>query len=168
MMNIEEFRLIPGYSSRYEVSIRGIVRRISFTDRRGAQHNIRELKHGKCAGYPAVWIAVDQNKTCIYVHRAIALAFIPNPFGYREINHKDGNKTNFDIENLEWVTHKQNVLHACMTGLKKDNKLSVSNVVEIRLISKAGVPTPEIAKRFGVTPEQIRNVVYRNHWKWVE
>ena len=52
-----------------------------------------------------------------YVHRLVASAFIPNPRNLPEVNHIDGNKKNNSFENLEWVTHADNVLHARKTGL---------------------------------------------------
>ena len=51
------------------------------------------------------------------VHRLIAAAFIPNPHNKPEINHKDGNRTNNHISNLEWCTHPENMRHAFKTGL---------------------------------------------------
>ena len=54
------------------------------------------------------------------VHRIVAEVFVPNPYGYSEVNHKDGNKKNNCATNLEWVTHKRNIEHAIKTGLIGD------------------------------------------------
>ena len=59
----------------------------------------------------------DGVRVNLYIHRAIALAFIPNPENKPCINHKDGNKLNNSIDNLEWCTHQENMIHAGKTGL---------------------------------------------------
>ena len=53
------------------------------------------------------------------VHRLVALHFIPNPYGYPQINHKDGDKQNNYVRNLEWCTAQYNAQHALNTGLRK-------------------------------------------------
>lgn len=58
----------------------------------------------------------------VRVHRLVAEAFIPNPNGYPIVNHKDGNKGNNDVSNLEWVTYSQNNQHAYDIGLKKGKR----------------------------------------------
>ena len=57
-----------------------------------------------------------RKKYCL-VHRLVANAFIPNPENKRCINHKDGNKKNNNINNLEWVSYSENMKHAYRTGL---------------------------------------------------
>jgi hypothetical protein len=56
------------------------------------------------------------------IHRLVADAFIPNPKGLPEVNHKDGNKHNNHVDNLEWVTKSENALHAFAEGLRTPNK----------------------------------------------
>lgn len=58
------------------------------------------------------------------LHRLIAQAFLPNPGNLPEVNHKDGNKANCAVNNLEWQTSKGNKKHAKDTGLWKHNKPS--------------------------------------------
>lgn len=74
-------------------------------------------------GYPVVSIAIPNKKTKVTaVHLLIAKTFIPNPDNLPQINHKDGNKTNNRIENLEWVSCKDNIIHAVKTGLNNGPK----------------------------------------------
>lgn len=69
-------------------------------------------------GYKTCNITVNKNHYRPLVHRLIAENFIPNQFNKPVVNHKDGNKSNNSIKNLEWVTHKENTAHAIETGLK--------------------------------------------------
>lgn len=58
------------------------------------------------------------------VHRLVAMAFIPNPYGKETVNHIDGDKTNNNVSNLEWASQKENQRHKWRTGLanyKRDN-----------------------------------------------
>lgn len=69
-------------------------------------------------GYKCVKIPIDKIKVyTMRVHRLVAEAFIPNPNNKKEVNHKDGNKCNNSVENLEWVTHDENIAHAICNKL---------------------------------------------------
>lgn len=58
------------------------------------------------------------------VHRLVAMAFIPNPNNLPQVNHKDGNKLNNCVDNLEWITNYDNMQHSIITGLRDTKKIS--------------------------------------------
>lgn len=77
-------------------------------------------------GYQYVNFKINGKNTNFAVHRIVANAFIPNPNGYTEVNHKDYDKTNNYVNNLEWVSSSQNKQHSY---LKKENKKSRGKAV---------------------------------------
>lgn len=77
-------------------------------------------------GYQYVNFKINGKNTNFAVHRIVANAFIPNPNGYTEVNHKDYDKTNNCVNNLEWVSSSQNKQHSY---LKKENKKSRGKAV---------------------------------------
>ena len=66
----------------------------------------REVKPG--LGYDYLRVGLSGSCKTAFVHRLVAEAFIPNPLGLRDVDHIDGNKTNNRVENLRWVSHKEN------------------------------------------------------------
>lgn len=113
---------IKGTNGFYEVSDTGLVRRAKASNRTyaGRVHSTT-LDDG---GYKIV-VAYLGPKTykVIRVHRAVATAFLGDPpFDGAQVNHKDGNKQNNNVSNLEWCTRSENRRHAMMTGLSHDEK----------------------------------------------
>ena len=98
MIEIEEFRDIPGYEGLYEVSNLGRVRR-----------NGKILKPYDNDGYLRVDLFKNGIVRKFLIHRLVAQAFIPNPKNLPQINHKDEDKTNNTVENLEWCDNKYNI-----------------------------------------------------------
>lgn len=119
----EEWRDIQGYEGRYEVSNYGRVKRLMkwsgnrFID----QGNILRRRINTC-GYVHVLLCNREQKSKT-VHRLVAQAFIPNIDKLPQVNHKDGNKQNNRVDNLEWCNNSQNIKHAYIMGLEKPNVL---------------------------------------------
>lgn len=101
---------IPGYVGRYDVSDTGEVRSLNYMHTGKA----RVLAGVLYRGYRRVWLYRGDTQTRIRktVHILVAEAFIPNPEGKPQVNHKDGDKTNNGWRNLEWATHAENTKHA--------------------------------------------------------
>ena len=103
----EEWKDIPGYEGRYTISNRGSVK--SYLQRKSG----RLLPGYDQEGYRVVSLSDGKgNSLWIGIHRLVALAFIPNPENKPSVNHIDGAKDNNDVNNLEWVTPKENTQHA--------------------------------------------------------
>lgn len=75
-------------------------------------------------GYQHVVLRINNKSVDTYVHRFIAEQLIPNPQGFKEVNHKDGNKANNDVDNLEWVSSSGNKKHARDSGLKPPKRVA--------------------------------------------
>lgn len=63
-------------------------------------------------GYRKVMLVIDGRPRLHSVHRLVALAHIPNPLGLSDVNHRNGDKADNRVENLEWLSHRDNILHA--------------------------------------------------------
>ena len=102
----EEWRDIEGYNGKYQVSSLGRVK--SLKDNKGNSRD-KILSQCECSnGYLFVVLCKEGKVKTFIVHRLVANAFIPNPNGYRCVNHKDECKTNNCVDNLEWCTHQYN------------------------------------------------------------
>lgn len=96
---------IKDYEGFYQVSDEGQVRRILKSGRTKPVKN----RDGK---YYTVNLSKPGQKKCCNVHRLVAEHFLDKPEGATEVNHKDGNKKNNNVSNLEWVTSWENRVHA--------------------------------------------------------
>ncbi len=102
---------IEGTEGRIEVSSDGKMRSLL----RGEPKVLKAQKDSK--GYLRVRVSLDRVKVTYKVHREVAKAFIPNPSNLPQVNHIDGDKTNNDVTNLEWVSNRDNCHHAIREGL---------------------------------------------------
>lgn len=130
MSDTETWKPIQGYEGIYEISNHGNCRRV------GKRNIAPKIERN---GYVRYHLSKDNKPTTILAHRAVAIAFIDNPNGYQTVNHKDENKSNNRVDNLEWRDmHYQNTYGL---GATKRNKFKEKPVLQF---SKSG----EFIKRF--------------------
>lgn len=127
----ERWADVVGYEGRYRVSSAGNVLSVghSVVDSAGRTRvfpdKILSLCYGKNPKYAYAHVSLnnpDGTQKRVRVHRLVAEAFIPNPNNLPQVNHKDGNKANNNVENLEWCTIRDNLLHSFRTGLHPNEK----------------------------------------------
>lgn len=162
----------PGFEELYSVSNLGRVRREA--PGKGT-HKGKILKLGRHSrGYHRVSMWAKGKGSFKKVHRLVAKAFLSQPSSLHEVNHKNSNRQDNTLQNLEWVTKSENTLHGFAYGFSSNvgvrnsqAKLTEEDVKEIRRLSKH-VVHGELATMFGVTRPTITRVVLRTNWKHVE
>lgn len=129
-------------------------------------HTLAPQPNGK--GY----LRVSIGKKLMFIHRLVAEKYIPNPENKPQVNHKDGNKLNNCIDNLEWVTNQENRNHAVDNDLQVTGekcswaKLTEENVKEIR--ANPGYENEYWARKFKVSRSTISDVVNYRTWKHID
>jgi len=103
-------------------------------------------------GYLRICPVIDGKNVPMYVHKIVAELFIGPCQSGNEINHKDGDKANNDVRNLEYVTHQENMRHARRNRMIKDRcTVPVSTVRRIKRLRRGGMSYANIAKQTGVS-----------------
>ncbi len=124
-------------------------------------------------GYPHVTFNYNQNYKGFSLHRLLALSFIDNPNNLPAVNHKDGDKLNYSLNNLEWCTHVKNIRHAYINGLtpirkgldSKSTKLSLEIIDKILdLVKNTEVSYKEIGKIYNVSSSCVGDLVKGKTW----
>ncbi|MCB0448470.1 MAG: NUMOD4 motif-containing HNH endonuclease, partial [Gelidibacter sp.] len=143
---IEIWKEVVGYEKEYEVSNLGNVRR-----------KPKNLKQSISPhGYKTLTLSKNGKCSTKLVHRLVAESFIENPKVNEQVNHKDCNKINNTLSNLEWVTFKENIEHAVENNRQRNqtgennnmSKLLKEEVLMIKELLKEGVTAYKIHKEF--------------------
>lgn len=170
----ERWKDIEGYGGVYQISSAG---RVRSRDRRVYTYMKpgRYMKQNKSTcGYLYVSLAkADGTRSKhSYVHRLVAEAFIPNPDGLTQVNHKNSDKTDNRVENLEWVTPQENILHFRNSELAKkyDDKRgrtlinkSIQFILDNRKtvcdLYNSGKSIERISKETGLGRDRVRDIL---------
>ena len=117
----EIWKPVFGYEGYYEVSNYGNVKAVNRVIKKsnGVIQSRSERQMSIALnddGYPTVKLSKDGRSERAFVHRLVALAFVPNPLGLPEVNHIDFDRQNAMADNLEWVSHKDNVDYTIKAG----------------------------------------------------
>lgn len=130
------------------------------------KHNKRKLKpqlNGK--GY----LRVSIGKKLMFVHRLVAQTYIPNPENKLQVNHKDGNKLNNHVDNLEWVNNLENRKHAVNNGLHlcgdKCNYAKLTSNEAQAILDNDTNTIEELANMFNVSISTIYDIKQKRTWK---
>lgn len=170
----EIWKDVKGYEGLYQVSNKGTVRSV---DKYANIRNGKRLVKGKNltlsknkVGYMTVYFSVNGKGKHKKVHRLVCEAFHEKPIDKNIVNHKDGNKTNNNVDNLEWCTSKENIAHAIKEGLwtnigetHKDNVLKEHEVLEIR--NNHNDSYDKLAEIYGVSRSTIADIKKFRSWK---
>lgn len=110
---------------------------------------------------------LDGTWTSQPVHRLVAKAFIPNLDNKQAVNHIDGNRTNNRVENLEWVTPRENVIHSFKFGSRREYKtvpkktlltdFQISQIDKLRELYTVN----QIAKLFNIEYQSLKNIIHK-------
>lgn len=150
----EIWKEVYGFDHLYEISNQGRLR-TKYAGKRGYVKDysfINPLDNGH--GYLRFNLRLNHKQKTVYVHQLVAEAFIDNPFGYKEINHKDENKKNNCVDNLEWCDHKYNQNYGSL-----GQKISTAHCRKIRCIENGMVfeSLTDAAKTLNVAKTAISN-----------
>ena len=164
---LELWKPVAGFEGEYEVSSKGRVKSLDRTvlNSLGRKYNIKgcirkNVLHN--TGYEVVRLG---NNT-FRVHRLVACAFLQNPDNKPFVNHKDGDKRNNKLENLEWATEQENTDHAIQNELfnvKGVNnpacKFTEADVSDWWLLYSNGIELQQIADEYGTNRNSISRLL---------
>ncbi len=168
----ERWLPIVGFEDTYEISDLGMVRRIG--KRQGARVGRIMSNWVNSNGYLSVQLSKNGKGRATPVHIAVARTFLGPPPPGHEVNHKDADRTNPRLTNLEYVTHLENMQHCISLGRFRPSrgesngfsKLTETEIQEIRTF-KDRWPSWAVAMRFGIHKTTVNRIYSRFAWPHV-
>lgn len=155
---------IEGFEGRYEANVNGQLRTLNYKGSKGRIEIFKPAYDAK--GYLRTAFVINGKPKTIKVHRIIARVFVPNPENKPQVNHINGIKDDNRAENLEWVTNRENVIHAYdnnLTKLKsgdKHHRCKYSDELIQRAYNefKNGTPKRELARKYGFSRSVFKRI----------
>lgn len=127
----EIWKDIEGYEGLYQISnlgrVKSLERTIHAVNRDFHHSEIIRKPSEYRGGYLQVPLSKNKVRKMAKIHRLVAEAFIPNPDNKPQVNHIDSNRKNNRLDNLEWVTPKENAVHSCVYGARHKPKVYGTN-----------------------------------------
>lgn len=174
----EEWRDVVGFEGYYQVSNLGRVKSLDRVKCDGIRMIGRIRKtHKDACGYELVQLRKDGIIKHYSVHRLVATAFIPNPCNLPQVNHKDENRSNNVVGNLEWCTQLYNQRYghrrerASLSSTGEKNRRSILTEKDVLEIRKTYIPADKqygiraLAEKYGVKYVTIQKIVQGRLWK---
>lgn len=153
---LEKWKDISGLDGVYQISSFGRVKSIKLG---------RLLKpHDNGNGYQLIWLQVNKTKQRYQIHRLVAFHFFPPPLSFQEIHHKDGNPGNNHLNNIEWVSHAQNMQHVFQNGRKDFEAKHWKKVIDLNS-GKIYKSISEAARDIGCTMQCLSQIMRNNSKK---
>lgn len=166
----EKWQPLKGFEGRYAISSWGRVKRLEGFDRLGRKLSEHVLSPWRDTyGY----LCIEVGSKNLRVHRVAALAFLGEPPKNWIVHHKDGNKENNTLNNLEYSTYAKNTRETVKQGRHnptrgEDQPSAVLTNEQVRFIRESYLPIRVLARKFNVARTTIKNVLIRRTWRHIE
>ena len=171
-MNKKKIMLYKGKETNYLINNKGNIYSLNYK----MSGKVKKMKQFNHKGYRVCNITIDGKFHKLLVHRLVAENYVPNPDNKPKVNHKDGNKSNNNYKNLEWVTQKENMEHASKNGLMSPrfgekngkSKITKKQAKSIsKMLEKNKLSISEIADANNTTRGVVYSIKYGYTWKEV-
>ena len=149
---------IVGYENEYQINQFGEIRTLKDSPKL-KKYDVLKPQISKRNGYVYQMLYKNGKEKLLRVHRLVAMAFLPNPNNLPQVNHKDGNKQNNSVDNLEWCEQSDNMKHAYKNGLQipsENQRKAIINTNKLKQKKVCQIKDGEVINTFSGISEASR------------
>lgn len=153
-----QWKDIVGYENEYQINQFGEIRTLKDSPKL-KKYDVLKPQISKRNGYVYQMLYKNGKEKLLRVHRLVAMAFLPNPNNLPQVNHKDGNKQNNSVDNLEWCEQSDNMKHAYKNGLQipsENQRKAIINTNKLKQKKVCQIKDGEIINTFSGISEASR------------